>query len=133
MACVRKMDDATMVLTVYHLVVLGVKATKVFTKALQSFFLVATFHLVANIIANGGDIIDAIAYRINIHHASSRKDLDRRCGEQCLKQLHDFLFVHRSIIVVVDALGAYEIVVNLLHLLNRRGGRANPQFLINLT
>ena len=84
-AYLQCVNHTAMVLTVNDLIMLGVQSAKVFTECIKSLFLITTFHLITDIITNGGNVVNAIAYSVYIHHAASAEQLYRRVDKQLLQ------------------------------------------------
>ena len=67
------MDDTLGILQVYDAVVLGVEQAQFIDQGFQSLLFVAVEQRTACDVVHCGNIINTLAYGIDIHHASARK------------------------------------------------------------
>ena len=65
------MHDTTWVLTIDDLIVFGIETAQFLTECLQSFVSESLFHQAAGFLVDGGDVVDAIADSVDIHHAAA--------------------------------------------------------------
>ena len=79
------MNHATWILLVYYGPVFWVEVFQFLHQSVEPFIGKTCFHPFSDVIAYGGDVVDAIAYSINVHHASS-------CEQGYVVILEDILF-----------------------------------------
>ena len=93
---------------------------------------IASLHLLTDVLTDGRDIVDAIAYGINIHHAAASQELYGGVLELFVEQLQHLLLIHGRIIIVVNTDGAHEIVLDSLQLVLCGCCRPDAQFPVDL-
>ena len=131
-AYLQGMDDTAVILPVHYLIMFRVQSFQVFTECFKSLLFVASLHLLTDVLTDGRNIVDAIAYGINIHHAATCQELDRGVLELFVQQLQHFLFIHGRIIIIVNTDAAHEKVLDSLQLLLCRCCRPDTQFPVDL-
>ena len=87
-----------------------------------------------HVVAYGWDVVDAVAYGVDVHHAASRHECHGIVAavEHLLQQLHDVLLVHGGIVVLVEVERAYEVVPHPGHLFGGWRRRAYGHASVNL-
>ena len=126
------MNHAFGILAVDDTVVFGVEPLQFLAESFEAFLLQAPLHGSACLVVDGGDVVDAVADSVDIHHTASSHQGVVAVAEKLLQQFEYLLFKERCAVIIIEAERSHEIVSYLLHLLVSRPCRTDAQFLVDL-
>ena len=126
-------EDALGVLGVNDCIVVGVEQAQFLHQRFEALALIAFEQRGAGVGIDGGNVVDAVAHGVDIHHAAACEQQRRMGGEESGREAEDVGFVHRCAVVVVDAQRADEVVLAATELLVRRSGCADAHVAVELS
>ena len=123
------MHHAAWILLIYYRPMLRVHLVEFFYQRFQAFLFQALFHPGADVIPHGRNIVDTLAYGIDIHHAAA-------CKQRHIVILEDFFFqkIHHiglvlgCAVIIFDVVVAYEIMLDPLLLFGSRRCGSDREF-----
>ena len=117
------------ILTIDDLVVVWVEPSQLLNECLKAFFLQSPLHGLTGLVVDGGDIVNAVAYGVDIHHTATREQGVVVRLKLLLQQFQHLLLIERCAVIVLDAQCAHKVVLHFFHLCLRGTGCADAQFL----
>ena len=106
----ERMHHAARILAVDNLVIFGVELLQLLHQCLEAFLGEAAFERFARNVIHRGDIVDAIAHSIDIHHAAAGHEGEIVRAELARENLQYLLFKERCAIVVSERERAHEVM-----------------------
>ena len=124
--------DAPIVAAVALGVIFGVGQAQLGEQGFKPFLLITGAHHGARLFGNGGNVVDAVAHGIDVHHRTARHHHNVALGKKTGQQRHDLCLITRSTVIVVEGERPHEIVGHARLLLRRGGGGADGNVAVDL-
>ena len=123
------MHHAAGILLIYYRPMLRVHLVEFFYQRLQAFVFQTLFHPGADIIPHGRNIVDTLAYGIDIHHAAACKQRHIVILEDIFfQEIHHVGLVLGCAVIIFDVMVAYEIMLHPLLLFGSRCSGSDREF-----
>ena len=123
------MHHTTGILAIDDLVVFRIEFFQLLNECLEAFVFEPLLHQCPGIVVDGGDIVNAVAYGVDIHHTATREQCVVVSLEFLSQQFQHLLLIERCAVIVFDTQCAHEVMLHLLHFCLRGTGCADAQFL----
>ncbi len=114
------MDNALCVFRVNKGIILGVEQAEFLTEDVETFVFQTAADVLPYVVADGGDVVDAVADSVDIHHASTTHQLYGLGRKRFVEQFEHVGFVLGGAVVLVEVEGMNEIVAHFVQFLRSR-------------
>ena len=123
------MHHAAGILLIYYRPMLRVHLVEFFYQCLQTFLFQALFHPGTDVVTHGRNIVDTLAYGIDIHHAAACKQRHIVILEDVFfQEIHHIGLVLGCAVIIFDVVVSYEIMLHPLLLFGSRRCGSDREF-----
>ena len=134
MTNLKSMNHSARVVPVNYVPIFWVKDFQFNYEIIQTFSLEPLLHLLAYILADCWNVINPVAYGINIHHRATREESYVFTSmPHGVYELEYLTFKHGRRVIVAYVVCSYEVMPHSLHLLCSGCGSSNWYLCINLS
>jgi len=125
-------DDAFGVAEIDGSIVFRVEEAQFGGEGSEAFCLIALPQVVAHLGFHGGDVIDAVAHGIDIHHAAAGEDEGIVCVEKVFTEVEDLSLIACSAVIVSDVQRSDKVMTDARQLFCGGCGGADAQVAVEL-
>ena len=93
MAYLQSVDYAAGIVAVDDGPVFRIQSAELVDESGKSFCSKAFLHGAADVVTDGGNVVDALAYGIDVHHAATGEEGHIGVGEEAVEETEDILLV----------------------------------------
>src|SRR5574344_3126732 len=135
MAYRKGMHHTPSIVTIDNRIVFGIHQAQFLAQSLKTLVFKALLHPLPYIIGDGGDIVNAIAYCIDIHHAAAchEGDVVVATVKLLFEDMKHVLLEHRSVLIVAPMEIAYKVMLHSAQLFLGGRGSAYVHVAVYLT